>query len=148
MITDAGSEFLRQGLKDQIDLALERIQPHLVELRHGMWDAIGRTTPDAPRQAANSARELVDQLLKEGALATCATRGERLRYLMAANRGSAQVSDTDLEIANATWKLIDAEDRGLKRSVHQRGSPTQEDVRASIEAVERMLRLIFPQPVG
>jgi hypothetical protein len=39
-ITDLGREFLKRDLKDSIDLGLEAISPHLVELRQGMWDAV------------------------------------------------------------------------------------------------------------
>jgi Predicted pPIWI-associating nuclease len=98
-ITSSGKEFLSRDLKDNIDLALERISPHLVELRQGMWDAIDRTSPDAPRQAAHSARELLDQLLKEGTPAECKTRKERLGFLMQKNRGDQAISKTDQKIA-------------------------------------------------
>jgi len=100
-ITSLGRQFLSRDLKDYIDLALERISPGLVELRQGMWDAVERTSPDAPRQAAHSARELVDQLLKEGAPAQCTTRKERVRSLMQRNRADQTISKTDLGIIEA-----------------------------------------------
>jgi hypothetical protein len=142
-ITSSGKEFLGRDLKDNIDLALESISPHLVELRQGMWDAIDRTSPDAPRQAANSARELLDQLLKEGAPAECVTRRERLRFLTRKNRKDGKISSSDLKVIEASCDLLEAEHGKLLSSVHSRRSVRRDEALASVTAAERILGLIF-----
>lgn len=142
-ITSEGEEYLRRDLKDDIDDRLEVIAPHLVELRRGMWDAVRRTSPDAPRQAATSARELLAQLLNEGAPAELKTRRQRFKHLMLARSNGPTKSDTDLKILEANAAVVEAEHQALHKSVHLRGSPTQKDVRASVEATERILHLLF-----
>jgi hypothetical protein len=142
VITELGKEFLKRDLKDAIDVQLELISPHLVELRDGMKDAVERTSPDAPRQAAHSARELLDQLLREGAPPDRETRKERFRYLLEANR-RGKASKGDLEIIDASWKLVDAEHKKLLSSAHAHRSVRRNEVLASVEAAERILDLIF-----
>jgi hypothetical protein len=142
-ITSQGEEYLQGDLKDEIDERLEAIAPHLVELRRGMWDALPRTSPDAPRQAANSARELIGQLLSEGAPVELTTRKQRFRHLMQARTNGPTASDSDLDILEANAEVVEAEHRALLKSVHLRGSPTHKDVRASVEATERILHLLF-----
>src|SRR5713226_3135929 len=66
-ITDAGRQSLAKGALDDLDEALLRISPHLLEVRRGAWSAVASAQPDSLRQAAHSGRELLDQALKEGA---------------------------------------------------------------------------------
>lgn len=143
VITDSGLEFLRRELKDNINLELEKIGLHLVDLRRGMWDAIARTSPDAPRQAAHSARELIDQVLKEGVSIPGATRKERFLHLMNAGDRIKNTSKSDLRILEASWKLIEAEHDALLKNSHFRGYPDIRAVRSSVEAAERILCIIF-----
>ena len=75
-ITDAAADYMLRDMRDYIDEKLSAIGPHLVELRKGMWDALGRG------QAAHPARELISQHLKEGAPAELGTRKQRFAYLM------------------------------------------------------------------
>lgn len=138
-ITDAGQAFLERDLKDQVDIELEAISPHMVELREGMWDAIGRVAPDAPRQAAHSARELIDQLLRT-APPECTTRKQRFRYLM---RARGKVSQTNLEILEANAELVEVEHQAMLKSAHLPGSPTHKDVMPSVHAAERILSLLL-----
>jgi hypothetical protein len=142
VITDAGSEFLRCGLKDAIDLGLEKIGVHLVELRQGMWEAVGRNSPDAARQAAHSARELIDQLLKEGTPRELTSRKQRFLHLMKSRTPPEEPSGSDLEILMANWKVIEAEHDALAKNAHLRGSPNSAAVKGSIEAAERILQLL------
>ena len=66
-ITDSGRQALARRALDALDNALSRIAPSLVELREGAWAAVAAPRPDSLRQAAHSARELIDQALKIGA---------------------------------------------------------------------------------
>jgi hypothetical protein len=142
-ITDLGTEFLSRDLKDTVDFGLEAISPHLVELRQGMWDAVNRTSPDAPRQAANSARELLDQLLRLGAPADCPKRKDRFRFLMQRKRAEQAISKGDLEVIDASYALVEAEHKKILGSVHSRTSVRRDEMLASAAAVERILGLIF-----
>jgi hypothetical protein len=142
-ITLSGKEFLRRDLKDEIDIGLERISPHLVELRMGMWDAVDRTSPDAARHAAHSARELLAQLLKEGAPPECKTRKERFRFLMQLSRDQKVISKSDLEIIEAHCEVVEVEHNKLVGSSHSRLSVGRDEVLASVAATERILGLIF-----
>lgn len=139
-ITDQGAAFLARDLKDDVDLGLEAIATHLVELRQGMWDAIGRTSPDAPRQAAHSARELVDQVLKS-APPECKTRKDRFRHLV--RQRSATVSSTDIDILEANADLLEAEHNAMLKNAHLRDSPERKDVLASVHAAERILSIVL-----
>jgi hypothetical protein len=142
-ITSLGSDFLAKDLKDDIDIGLELVAANLPELRQGMWDAVERTSPDAPRQAAHSARELLDQILKEGAPAECKTRRERFRFLMQKGRSNQSVSKSDLDVIEASAELVEAVHNKLIRAAHSRQSVRQSEVRASIEAAENVLKMIF-----
>lgn len=146
-ITPSGREFLKRNLKDVVDLQLEAIGAQLVELRYGMHDAIQRSSPDASRQAAHSARELLDQLLKEGAPKDLNTRRERFRYMMQRCRQPSELSQTDLAIVDANWKVVDAELNKLLGASHSRDIPSKIEVAASINAIERILHLVFG-PLG
>jgi hypothetical protein len=142
-ITESGRQFLKAGLRDAIDLRLAEISEHLIELRAGMWDAAGRKSPDAPRQAASSARELVDQLLKEGAPVECETRKQRISHLLKKHSTSDGASKSDIEIIEASARLIEAEHNKAISIAHSRGSPTARDARMVAENAERILRLLF-----
>lgn len=142
VITESGKKFLKGGLKDSIDSALEEISPHLTELRRGMWHALERDSPDAGRQAAHSARELVSQVLKEGSFPNLETRKERAAYIMKKYRGG-DASNSDLDVIDASCKLIEAEHNKMQKIAHARYSALRDEVRGSVEAAERVLRLLF-----
>jgi hypothetical protein len=139
-ITEAGRTALARRCLDALDEALQRIGVHLVELRDGAWAAIASSRPDSLRQAAHSARELVEQTLKLGApddtvrtmpdFQSTAGRSEisrrqRLRCLMSA-RGS--LSDADLNVAEKACELVLAVDKRLQGYAHARETPTVADV--------------------
>lgn len=141
VITESGLEHLQRGLKDKIDAHLETVSPHLVELRHGMKDALERTSPDATRQAANSARELIDQLLKEGVPAEGLTRRERLVALLKKHNEDEAAQKHSLRVGDAisAFKEYDA----VMGLVHRRGTPDRNNVQAVVNAAEKLLRLLF-----
>lgn len=156
-ITDSGRRALRRRALDALDVALSRIAPHLVELREGAWAAVATSRPDALRQAAHSARELVDQTLKIGASDDAVrstpgyaadassksgvTRRHRLKYLMLDNRGVA--SDSDLKIAEQACDLALATDEKLKGMAHSREPIAADDVRDALVATEMALRKVL-----
>jgi hypothetical protein len=158
-ITEGGREALRRQQLDSLDGVLGEIAPHLVELRAGAWSAIASNRPDALRQAAHSGRELIDQVLKEGApdeivrnqswfqpakdSRSGITRRQRLRFLMESRRQT--VSDSDLEVADRACDLVMATDDKLKAIAHGRGPVDNMDVRDALVAAEIALRRILVQ---
>ncbi len=105
------------------------------------------------RQAAHSARELIDQVLKEGApddlvLADAefkrhaggpdVTRKDRLKFLMRKFQG--EVSESDVRIADKTIDLVLEINKKLVALAHSRSSPQRGDVEDCIRLAESALR--------
>jgi Predicted pPIWI-associating nuclease len=162
-ITPQGREALIFRACDSLDKALARISPHLVEIRAGARAAAASRRPDALRQAAHSGRELIDQVLKEGApdgqvrthpwfqaepnaRGSGITRRHRLRSLMEAHR--ANVSEADLNVADKAIELVLAVDKKLQALAHGRTSPSVRDVTDAIAAAEIALSRILLPPAS
>lgn len=138
-ITPKGADWLDDD--DVINSALQQIGSNLVDMRKGMLVALNNDgNPDNWRQAASSARELLSQTLKEGAPGL-ETRKERAKHLMGKNLG--KISKTDIKIIDASCELIEAEHEKMSNLTHSRGKDLQESARSSVEAAERVLRLLF-----
>jgi hypothetical protein len=156
-ITVAGRQALERSVLDELDNAFTAINPHLVEIRRGAWAAVASNQPDSLRQAAHSGRELIDQVLKEGAPDTeiiaqsgftpdpnsksGITRRMRLKFLMQKQKGS--VSDSDMAIVEASCDLVEAIDNKLKAHAHSRSAPTLNDVKDALTAAEGGLRRVL-----
>lgn len=157
-ITPQGKEALRLRACDSLDRALAEISPHLVEIRAGARAAASSGRPDALRQAAHSGRELIDQILKEGApdeqvqaspwfqrehnvKGAGITRRHRLRFLMEAHR--IKQSEADLNVATKADELVLAVDKKLQALAHGRGSPSIRDVTDAIMVAEIALRRVL-----
>lgn len=125
----------------KINIALKAIGLQLPDMRAGMWAALKSDQPDAGRQAAHSARELIDQVLKEG-VPGLDTRKERARSLIIKYRG-IDVSEDDLAIIAASCELVEAEHRKLTKLSHTRSPVDIAEARGSVEAAERILTLLF-----
>lgn len=156
-ITSSGREALERGALDQLDSVLLKISPHLVEVRAGAWEAVSSGRADSLRQAAHSGRELMDQVLKEGAPAeilknepgfvpdnsssTGVTRKHRLKYLMKRYKGIESTSS--LRIADEACDLVIAVDDRLKGLSHSRDMPPKQDIVDALEAAEVALRALL-----
>jgi DNA-binding PadR family transcriptional regulator len=157
-ITPQGKESLRLRACDPLDKALAEISSHLVEIRAGAWAAASSRRPDAVRQAAHSGRELIEQVLKEGApdqqvrarpwfqpnpnaKGTDITRKHRLKFLMETRRSN--LSESDLEVAMKADELVLAVDKKLQALSHERMSSSAQDVTDSLRAAEIALRRIL-----
>lgn len=142
IITELGIEKLKRGFVDEIDECLKTISPHLLEIRQGMWDAVKRNSPDSCRQAAHSARELVDQVLRIVVSdPKIKERKQRSRIVMKKFRG--KVSKSDIQIVDAHFKIIDSEHNKLIKLAHSAGAVERSEVQESLESAERILRLLF-----
>lgn len=156
-ITESGRDALRRQCFDDLDTALARISAPLVEMREGAWAAVTSGRPDSLRQASHSARELIDQALKEGAPDNSVkqmpgfvpdrssesgiTRRHRLKYLMSTFRGD--VSESQIRIADEACNLVLAVDDRLKALAHSRPVPTVSEVRDSLRSAEIALRRVL-----
>jgi hypothetical protein len=156
IITQEGKRALEKGGLDDLDEALMSISAHLLQVRRGAWTAIASSQPDSFRQAAHSARELIDQVLKEAApddlvLADAefkrhasepeVTRKDRLKFLM--RRFQGEVSESDVGIADKTIDLVLEINKKLVALAHSRSSPQRGDVEDCVRLAESALRRIL-----
>lgn len=156
-ITDAGQHAMEKGLQDDLDAALSAINPNLLEIRRGAWAALMSSNPDSVRQAAHSARELIDQVLKDGApdeavkaqpgyqadpsSRSGVTRRMRLKFIM--RQRHATPSESDLSIAEKAMDLVLALTDTLSGAAHARDLPLIADVRDALTTVEMALKRIL-----
>jgi hypothetical protein len=156
-ITSSGREALERGAIDPLDSVLLEISPHLVEVRAGAWEAVSSGRSDSLRQAAHSGRELIDQVLKEGApddllkeqpdfvpdssSSTGVTRKHRLKYLMKKYKGTE--SKSSLRIAEEAYDLLIAVDDRLKGLSHSRNMSPKQDIVDALQTAEVALRAIL-----
>lgn len=159
IITERGHTALNRKVLDTLDEALLGIDPHLVEIRAGGWSAIASAEPDALRQAAHSARELIEQVLKisspdelvkqqawykpDSSSRSGVTRRHRLKFLV--ERGRSRYSQGDLHIAEKVCDLVQAIDAKLQALSHSRTTPQRSDVEDALLSAEIALRrLLIP----
>jgi hypothetical protein len=156
-ITEKGLSALSRNALDELDEALSKLDPHLVEIRRGAWSALFSHHPDALRQAAHSGRELIDQALKTGApndeitaqpgfvpdksSRDGVTRRMRIKHLMAKQRGA--VSEREVEVAEKAGDLVAAIDNKLMAASHARSAPLERQVQDAITAAEIALRSVL-----
>lgn len=149
-ITEKGRRALELNALDDLDIALQEISAHLLELRGGVIAALSSDRPDSLRQAADSARELFDQTLKMAApdkeiraqhnfkpdhtSSSGITRIHRARFLML-NR-KREVSQSDL-------KLVDALSHTLNKLSHSRRLLIYHEVADAYVLVEIALRSLL-----
>lgn len=154
VITEPGRQVLEREALDELDAALQRIDPHLIEVRRGMWSALDSGQPHSLAQAAHSARELIDQVSKAGApddevradpsfksdpnSSSGITRRMRLMLLMRKYRG--ELSENGLGIAEASADLVLAVEKKLMAEAHSRTESEYEEVKSAIVAAEAALR--------
>jgi hypothetical protein len=157
VITEAGRKALEGGTLDELDAALEKLDTHLIEVRRGIWSALDSGQPHSLAQAAHSARELVDQVLKAGApddkvraapsfqpdasSSSGITRRMRLKFLMWEYK--SEMSENDLAIAEAAADLVLAVERKLMAEAHSRTENEYEEVKSAVVAAETTLRAVL-----
>lgn len=156
-ITATGRDALERGALDTLDDALIKIKPHLADVRAGAWEAVHSGRADSLRQAAHSGRELIDQVLKEGApddqikaqkdfvanssSSSGVTRKHRLKFLMKKYKGAESVSA--LTVADAAYDLVIAVDDRLKAASHSRKVPLKQEVVDALCTAEVALRALL-----
>ncbi len=158
VLTDAGSAALERQALDELDYALLQISPHLLEIREGAWAAVHSRNPDAMRQASHSARELIEQTLKEGTSddeirqdenfipdkksETRITRRHRLKFLM--NKHKGEISESAIRVTERGHDFILALDSKFQAASHHRGeSPSAQELADSLRSAEMLLRQIL-----
>ena len=156
-LTPAGARVLETGYMDDLDEALAKLHPHLVDIRWGAWSALGTGQPHAASQAAHSARELIDQTLKAGApdehvkrqtwfqadksSKSGVTRKMRMKALM--ERFKMNASDSDLRVADQAAELVLALDDKLKSMAHSRTEESTDEASTAIATAEMALKKIL-----
>ena len=116
--------------------------------------------PDSLRQAAHSARELIDQVLKDGvsdeeirsqpgfqpdlSSSSGINRRMRLKLLMRKHRG--HLSDSELKVVEQAGDFVLATDVKLMAAAHSRSAPAHAEVLDSLEIAEKMLRRLLVPP--
>ncbi|PIP00662.1 hypothetical protein [Pleomorphomonas carboxyditropha] len=157
VITAEGRDALKRGALDELDAALWKLSHEFVSARRGALIALNSATPDAMRQAAHSARELVSQVLHvvspddevrsqpwfvaDKNKPTLITRKQRYKYaIMKRSRG---MSETDLSIALKAGELLDVQHQKLSAGAHNPGPVVRADVEDAINTVEMVLRVLL-----
>ena len=156
-ITDAGLRTLERGVLDDLDEALRRVDPRLVEIRRGAWSALYSGGSDSFRQAAHSGRELIDQLLHAAAPdmeiraepafvpdkddPTKIRRRHRLKFIM--RKARAGISETDFDVAEKAIDYVYAVHKKLVDEAHSRDNANREDVEGCLRAAENALRILL-----
>jgi Predicted pPIWI-associating nuclease len=155
--TEAGRWAVETGALDALDETLLKIAPHLVKLRRGAWAALNHGESHSLEQAAHSARELIDQVLKIGApdeevkgwpgyspdttSSSGVTRRMRLRFLT--ERYGGDLSETELKVSEKAADFVLAVDEKLKALAHSRIEPGQEEVESAITSAEIALKSVL-----
>jgi hypothetical protein len=155
--TEAGRRAVETGALDTLDEFLLKISPHLLRLRRGMWAALGRGDAHSLEQAAHSARELIDQLLKVGApddeiktqswytpersSATGVTRRMRLKFLT--EKFAGNLSESELKVTEKATEYVVAVDDKLVALAHSRIEPRQDEVKQAVDAAEGALKSVL-----
>jgi hypothetical protein len=153
-ITDAGRQALQRGLLDDLDHALAKINPVLVEMRDGAWARLRSELPDGPRQAASSAREMVQQTLKDGVTddevraqpwfqdsEAGITRRDRARCLL--ERSRAPIPEDERELIEGDLASLLATVNSLHAIAHGRRQASTQRVEDLLRAAEMGLRAIL-----
>lgn len=153
----AGKIALDRGVLDDLDTALSGINPNLLEVRCGAWAALASKNADLLRQAAHSARELVNQILQQAApdneitahpgyqpdpsSKSGVTRRMRLRFIMTIRRDKS--ADSDLSVAEKAMDLVLALTDRLSAAAQDRNIPDAESVKGALSTAELALRCIL-----
>ncbi len=138
-VSPAGLTALKRGAIDDLDRALRELDPRFLEMREGMWVTALGANPDRARQAAQSARELIDQVLKEHGVGD--TRKQRARSLITKARGKR--SESDEEIIDRTIALLLAVADKLQGESHSRTHDVDRDVSDLLQTTEIALRRLL-----
>lgn len=97
-----------QKQMSELDSMLEKIDPKLVELHQGAWDAISKGGKDSYRQAISSARELLRQTIDKKARAG-STRKEKIKEILG-SKAQAQVVEAVGKVVDEIYGLQSAQE--------------------------------------
>jgi hypothetical protein len=154
VITERGQRARESRFLDDLDEALARIDPSLVEMRDGAWSALHSGTPDSIRQAAHSARELIEHTrggapddevgrqpwyTPDASSRSGISRRQRLRYLVQVRSGR---SANDTLVAEAACDLVLRLTKDLLASAHGT-PPSRSDAEDVLSTLELALRRIL-----
>jgi hypothetical protein len=154
-LTDKGRYALARGGLDEMDLALQGLNPHLVQLRDGFHEALLSHAANSVQQAANSGREFINQTLrylspeeevvKRDWFKQDANSRNRLKVNLthkisfALERGGI-VDEDDREFCQVALKHAN---KALQGGAHAPTEPQRLKIRDAMEKVEMAFRIMF-----
>ena len=143
-ITEQGKRALQRRVLDDLDHSLLEISKKLIELRDGMWSAYASKRTNYLQQAAHSARELIDQTLREGSISELKTRKERIKYLLKEKAKIDSKSEESL-IDSISELLIDLNNR-IIAAAHTREDLIEQNIKELLVLTEIALRrMLIPR---
>ena len=154
-LTDKGRYALGSGALDEFDSALLGINPHLVQLRDGFYEAILSHSANSVQQAANSGREFLNQTLRYMAPEEAVAKAGWFEP-DANSRPPLQVNLTQkIRFALERYEVTDEEDRefckvllrqaskALHGGAHAPSEPERPKIREAMVKVEMAFKLMF-----
>jgi hypothetical protein len=163
-ITENGRALLERDLLDDLDEALAEVDPGLIDLRDGAHAAVHSFSPDSPRQAAASARDLLDQVLQRLApigevkaepwwedvpdAQSGVSRQQRVRLaLQKRGRVTPELDDPQRDYLNQVWDRVRVAAKDLDAMRHKRGSTAALSAEDAIHDCEIALKeLLLGKP--
>ena len=149
-ITAAGRSALERGTLDSLDHLLDKLDPVLINMRHGAWAAVESFQPDAMRQGAHSGRELIRQVLDRTApdeavrRAAWFKKGERItrsdRIRLTMERRQGRFSESTSRVIEAQVEVVEANYARLSALAHAEGEVIREHVSEILRAAESALK--------
>ncbi len=154
-LTDKGRYALASGVLDELDSALNGLNPHLVQLRDGFHEALLSHSANSVQQAANSGREFInqtlrylspeDEVVKRDWFKPDANSRNHLKVNLAHKISFALercgiVDEDDREFCQAALKHAN---KALQGGAHALTEPQRRKIREALEKVEMAFRLIL-----
>lgn len=155
-ISASGKRAVQTRALDDIDMALDRIDPELKKLRYGGHSAHESDLPDSIRHGAHSMRELIRQSLDKDAPDAAVskrpwyskptntkhpvTRKQQIRYAME-KRG--KFSASDIKVSEQSMDLLDTLYNKLSGEAHKDVTQAHADLEDLIQLAETCLRRTF-----
>lgn len=129
-----------------IEDALAELGPRFLAMWHGAWSTLNADGPDATRQAAHSARELLTQGLEALAPDSHVAGQQKVTRQMRVTWIVGPLSKSRLDWANSMFKSVDGAYGLLSGGAHWRGDEPRfgrEALVAMLEALGALLRFLI-----
>jgi hypothetical protein len=139
VLTERGKKAVERGDLDELDQRLRELSPELVDRRNSAWSALHSDEPQATRQAAIAARELLKSVVD--ALGGAGTLRERVRA--AYQRSNPAPSRTEGEYVEAEIEKAFKLNELLSSAGKAGPLPTAAETERALRSTEESLRWIL-----